>query len=64
MTDSRLVPRFARTLEITPNTVYTSRKKKYRSSVVSRASLVSKLKACFADPEPLEKGKVVCVSDC
>lgn len=64
VTDSRLVPRFARTLEITPNTVYTSRKKKYRSSVVSRASLVSKLKACFADPEPLEKGKVVCVSDC
>lgn len=62
VTDSRLVPRRAGVVEVKPNTLYSHEGRTYRSFVVTRSSLLARLRRCFAEPVPVEAGKVVCVT--
>ena len=62
VTDSRFAVK-GNGVEIRPNTLFVRSRKKYRSGVVRRASLIEGLKARFAEPPVIEKGMGVCVKE-
>lgn len=60
VTDSRLVEKKGRAVEIRSGAIF-SRLRKYHSDIVKRRTLFGKIAACRAEVPPLERGKVVCV---
>ncbi len=60
VTDSRFVKRKGRAVEIKSGAIF-SKLRKYRSSVVSRRTLLSRINSCRAALPIIEYGKVVCV---
>lgn len=62
VTDSRLVPRKSRAVEIKPHSVYTRPESVFRSKLSGRRALLSRFAAEHAEAPVLEGGKIVCVS--
>lgn len=63
VTDSRLVPRKSRAVEIKPHSVYTRPESVFRSKTAGRRALLARFAAEHAEPPVLESGKIVCVTN-
>lgn len=62
VTDSRLVPKNSRVVEIKPRSLYMRPESVFRSKTATRRTLLARFAAQNAEPPVLENGKVICVS--
>lgn len=62
VTDSRLVPRRGRAVEVKPKSVYARPDRVFRSKPTARRTLLARFAAEHADPPAVEGSKIVCVS--